>query len=55
MFGLVHGYYHLGVIAIFIDGLFYGALALWRKSLRPGMMAHGLQDLTGGFASFLSR
>jgi uncharacterized protein len=54
LFGLVHGYYHGALIVIMLDGLFYGLLAKWRKSLRPGMLAHGLQDAVGGLLAYLS-
>jgi hypothetical protein len=29
-------------------GALYGSLALWRKSLRPGMMAHAWSDILSG-------
>jgi hypothetical protein len=35
-------------------GWLLGLLAYWRKSLRPGMLAHGLQDSIGGLVSFFS-
>lgn len=54
LFGLAHGYYHGTMVVIMLDGLFYGLLAQWRKSLRPGMLAHGLQDTVAGLASYLS-
>lgn len=54
LFGLAHGYYHSAMVAIMFDGLFYGLLARWRKSLRAGMLAHGLQDALGGLLSYLS-
>lgn len=54
LFGLAHGYYHGAMVVIMLDGLFYGLLARWRKSLRPGMLAHGLQDAVGGLLAYLS-
>lgn len=36
-----------------ILGLMLGILAAWRKSLRPGMMAHGMQDIISGLLSKL--
>jgi membrane protease YdiL (CAAX protease family) len=45
IFGLSHGYQGaklMSVIAIY--GLLFGLLSHWRKSLRPGIIAHGLQD-----------
>jgi hypothetical protein len=32
-----------------------GELTYWRKSLRPAIFAHGLQDALGGIAMFLSK
>jgi hypothetical protein len=29
--------------------------ARWRRSLRPGMLAHALEDTAGGLLAFLSR
>jgi membrane protease YdiL (CAAX protease family) len=34
-------------------GLMLGILAAWRKSLRPGMIAHGVQDIISGVLSKL--
>jgi len=45
VFGLAHGYQGarlMTVIAVF--GCLFGLLAQWRQSLRPGMIAHFLQD-----------
>ena len=53
VFGLAHGYQGwrwMIVIAIF--GMFFGILAHFRKSLRPGMMAHAFQDSLAGIALF---
>lgn len=36
-------------------GLMLGILAAWRKSLRPGMLAHGLQDVISGTLSFFMK
>jgi hypothetical protein len=30
-------------------GLLYGLLAWWRKSLRPGIVAHAWSDIFGGW------
>ncbi|MCI0348484.1 MAG: CPBP family intramembrane metalloprotease [Acidobacteriales bacterium] len=51
LFGLGHGYQgpeRMFVIAVW--GSMFGLLALWRKSLRPGMMAHTFHDLLAGLA-----
>jgi hypothetical protein len=53
-FGLAHGYYHKIMVVVMIQGWLLGLLAYWRKSLRPGMLAHGLQDAFGGLVSFFS-
>ena len=53
-FGLAHGFYRKVMVAIMIQGCLLGLLAYWRKSLRPGMLAHGLQDAIGGLVAFLS-
>jgi uncharacterized protein len=45
VFGAGHGYQGLklmGVITVF--GCLFALLAMWQRSLRPGMMAHSLQD-----------
>jgi membrane protease YdiL (CAAX protease family) len=50
-FGAAHAYQgtnHIIVIAVF--GCMFGWLAWWRKSLRPGILAHFLQDAIGGLA-----
>ena len=36
------------MLRIAVFGFLFGALALWRKSLRPGMMAHFAQDSIAG-------
>jgi membrane protease YdiL (CAAX protease family) len=49
LFGVSHGYQ--GVLAcmkIALFGLAFGVLAMWRRSLRPGMIAHALTDFVGG-------
>ena len=53
VFGLAHGYYGKAMIAIMIHGWLLGLLAMWRKSLRPGMLAHGVQDSLGGIVAFV--
>jgi uncharacterized protein len=54
VFGLAHGYYSKGMVLIIVHGWLLGLLADWRKSLRPGMLAHGLQDVLGGVVAFFS-
>lgn len=53
-FGLAHGYYHKVMVVIMVQGWLLGLFAYWRKSLRPGMLAHGLQDGIGGVVAFFS-
>lgn len=54
IFGLVHAYQGWKMIVIIvIYGCLFGALALWRRSLRPGIIAHFLQDSVSGI--FLAR
>lgn len=53
-FGLGHGYYGKVMLAIMVHGWLLGLLAYWRKSLLPGIPAHGLQDTMGGVVGFFS-
>jgi len=57
IFGAGHGYEGTkNMIRIAVFGAMFGALAVWRKSLRPGMMAHAAQDTLAGVATyFMSR
>ena len=49
LFGVSHGYQGVQACAqIVVFGALFGALALWRKSLRPGMMAHAWSDILSG-------
>lgn len=49
IFGVSHGYQGLrNVIVITVLGFAYGALALWRKSIKPGMIAHAWTDVFSG-------
>jgi membrane protease YdiL (CAAX protease family) len=56
VFGLAHGYQGWKfMLAIAIYGITFGLLAQWRRSLRPGMVAHFVQDSAGGLlARFLT-
>lgn len=55
VFGVSHGYQGWKMMALIaFYGMCFGMLARWRGSLRPGMLAHGLQDTAGGLlARFL--
>ena len=49
LFGASHGYQGWRfMVLIAVYGCLFGILAAWRKSLRPGMMAHAWQDLFSG-------
>lgn len=53
VFGASHGYQGgLRMILIGVFGAMFGALAAWRKSLRPGMFVHAGQDTMAGAAMF---
>jgi uncharacterized protein len=52
-FGAGHGYQGWKMmLVISVYGILFGLLAQWRRSLRPGMMAHFLQD---GVTGILAR
>lgn len=49
IFGVAHGYQGLAACArIAAYGGLFGVIALWRSSLRPGIMAHALTDILAG-------
>jgi membrane protease YdiL (CAAX protease family) len=49
MFGLAHGYQGFSrALQIGVLGVMYGILTHWRRSVRPGMISHTLQDVLGG-------
>lgn len=52
-FGLAHGFYGKAMLAIMVHGWLLGLLARWRKSLLPGMLAHGVQDTLGGIVAYM--
>lgn len=54
-FGASHGYQGWKfMLLISVYGTTFGLLAWWRSSLRPGMIAHFVQDAVGGIvASYL--
>jgi membrane protease YdiL (CAAX protease family) len=48
VFGIGHLYEGVGaVVRIMLFGVLFGLLARWRKSLRPGMIAHAWSDIFG--------
>jgi membrane protease YdiL (CAAX protease family) len=49
LFGIAHGYQGIeACVKIACFGALYGLLAVWRRSLRPGMMAHVAGDILSG-------
>lgn len=49
LFGVAHGYQGVELcVKIACFGALYGLLAIWRKSLRPGMLAHAWSDIASG-------
>jgi len=49
LFGVAHGYQGAGAtVRIALYGALYGLLAVWRRSLRPGMIAHAWSDIAPG-------
>jgi membrane protease YdiL (CAAX protease family) len=51
VFGAAHGYQGIkGMITITLYGALFGVLAVMRKSLRPGMIQHAMQDASAGIA-----
>ena len=49
LFGVSHGYQGVtACVRIAAYGALFGLVALWRRSLRPGMIAHALTDILGG-------
>lgn len=54
LFGFVHIYQGLfAAITISIIGMLFGSLAAWRKSLRPGIVAHAWYDGIIGVVLYL--
>jgi len=48
VFGVGHLYEGVGAVGrIMLFGVLFGLLAVWRKSLRPGMLAHAWSDIFG--------
>jgi uncharacterized protein len=49
LFGISHGYQGIeACVKIALFGALYGLFALWRGSLRPGMIAHSGSDVLSG-------
>jgi hypothetical protein len=55
VFGLSHAYEgRQRMFLIFVYGAMFGTLTIFRKSLRPGMMAHGIFDSFQGILLFIA-
>lgn len=51
VFGIAHAYQGgRRIVLIAVYGALFGMLAAWRKSLRPGMLGHAMQDSFSGIA-----
>lgn len=49
LFGVSHGYQGVEAsLKIALYGVLFGGVALWRRSLRPGMIAHAWTDIASG-------
>jgi len=49
LFGMAHGYQGIQAMAkIAVLGAMFGVLAIWRQSLRPGIINHALGDILSG-------
>jgi membrane protease YdiL (CAAX protease family) len=52
IFGISHGYQGIrNVVVITVFGAFFGGLALWRRSIKPGMILHAWTDIFSGILS----
>jgi membrane protease YdiL (CAAX protease family) len=52
LFGAAHGYEGgKRMLLIAFEGVLLGVIALWRRSLRPGMVAHATQDAISGIVA----
>ncbi|MBV9882816.1 MAG: CPBP family intramembrane metalloprotease [Sphingomonadaceae bacterium] len=53
LFGISHGYQGpVPILRITIIGFAFGAMALLRRSLVPGIVAHAAMDVLGGLSAF---
>ncbi|MFZ3216744.1 MAG: type II CAAX endopeptidase family protein [Candidatus Acidiferrales bacterium] len=49
VFGTAHSYQGIkAMVSITVYGALFGILAVYRRSLRPGMLQHAMQDTTAG-------
>jgi membrane protease YdiL (CAAX protease family) len=55
-FGIAHSYQGVkSMVTITVYGALFGILAIYRKSLRPGMIQHTMQDSFSGLGLALLR
>jgi membrane protease YdiL (CAAX protease family) len=53
IFGVVHAYQGgAALLRIVVYGLLFGAVARWRRSVAPGMIAHAWTDIASGLLRF---
>ncbi len=53
LFGAGHAYQGMKQVAVItVLGVLYGLLAVWRRTLRPGMLAHAWSDINSGYLKF---
>lgn len=53
VFGVSHGYQGVRwMVVLTVFGILFGVLAIWCRSLRPGMIAHALRDIVSGVGLF---
>jgi hypothetical protein len=56
IFGAAHGYQGIrGIVLITVYGILFAGITLLRKSLMPGMLAHGWHDFATGMALAILR
>lgn len=49
LFGVSHGYQGIeAMLRITVLGIAFGLMAIWRRSLRPGIIAHAWTDIASG-------
>jgi hypothetical protein len=50
IFGMIHPFKGWTYVVLVTGlGVLYGSLAVWRKDLKPGMLAHGWSDIWEGW------
>jgi membrane protease YdiL (CAAX protease family) len=55
LFGVSHGYQGVDACArIALFGLLFGLIAIWRRNLRAGVVAHAWTDIAAGLFGLLT-